>query len=240
MTATMTKLDGNQVLRSVYDESSNSLKVATQVSAKIGAVDIVIDAAGGDNIAITDKTGNKYLKLNNDGSIDANIVNTLDINVNQANDSIRIGDGTNLATTTTLQSKTGLDVNLLNPTITASTKQIPVGPTKLVYGSISNVNIGDINTIVNYTAPAGSTQYYLQKVYISGDQNSSYTFYKNNDILIKTRMAHTQFSQTVDLNTASSFGILLASGDIVRVDAENNGIGPGTFDGTFQFMEITI
>ncbi len=234
----MTKLDGNQVLRSVYDESTKKLKVDAQVNATVGSMDIVIDAAGGDNIAISDPTGTKHLKINADGSIDANITNGLELNIDQSNDSVRIGDGVNLATTTTLQSKTGLDVNLLNPTITATTKQVPVGPTKLTYGTITGVNVGITSTIVNYTAPSGQAQYYLQKVYISGDQNSSYILYKNSDILIKTRMAHTQFSQTMDLNTASSFGIILAPGDVVRIDATNGGVGSGTFDATLQFMEI--
>lgn len=234
--STLTKLDGNQVLRSVYDESSKKLRVDAQVNATIGNMDVIIDAAGGDNIAISDSTGTKHLKINADGSIDANILTDLELNIDQTSDSVRIGDGVNLATTTTLQSKTGLDVNLLNSTITANTKQIPVGPTKLTYGSVANIAISNTSTVVSYSVPVGS-ECYLQKVYISGNQNGSYTLYKNNEVLIKTRMAHTQFSQTIDLNTASSFGIMLVPGDTIRVDANNNGIGLGTLMQLFSLLK---
>lgn len=238
MAGSITKLDSNQVLRSAYDEASKRLKVDAKVSATIGTVEVAIDAAGGDNISISDESGNNRLKINSDGSIDTHIVNNLDVNIDQSNDSIRIGDGTNLATTTTMMSKTGLDVNLLNTVLTTNSKQVPVGPTKLVYGTISQVTVNTTEIIVSYTAPPGINQYFLQKVYISGDQNSSYTLYRNDNILIKTRMAHTQFSQTIELNTSSSFGILLVPGDIIKINASNSGIGPGTFDATLQLMEI--
>lgn len=234
MSGLASKLDANQVLRNVFDEESKKLRVDAQVTASVGNVDLVIDATAGDNIAIKDPTSGHELAINADGSIDANVI------VNHNNDSIRIGDGTKLATTTELSSKVGLDVNLLNATITTSAKQVPAGPTVLTYGTISNIAVGATGTIVSYTAPPGALQYYLQKIYISGNQNSSYTFYKNDVIIVKTRMAHTQFSQTMDLSTSGSFGLLLEAGDVLRVDAENNGTGLGSFDATLQFMEISL
>ncbi len=64
-----TKLDANQVLRRAYDEPNNRLRVDATVTASIGTVDVVIDAASGDNISISD--GVDTLAINSDGSINA-------------------------------------------------------------------------------------------------------------------------------------------------------------------------
>lgn len=84
-----TKLDADQVLRRTYDEPNNRLRVDAEVTAVIGTVDVIINAAT-DNIAISD--GVDFLGINADGSIN---VNVLDISISAANDSIKIGDGTN-------------------------------------------------------------------------------------------------------------------------------------------------
>jgi hypothetical protein len=84
-----TKLDASQVIRRAYDEPNNRLRVDAQVSATIGTVDVVIDAASGDNIKISD--GVNTLIVNPDGSI--NVMTEL----SHINDSVSIGDGINLA-----------------------------------------------------------------------------------------------------------------------------------------------
>jgi hypothetical protein len=68
-------LDGNQVLRSVYDVDSNRLRTDAVINVDIGGVEVVID---------------------------------------QDTDSIRIGDGTDLVTATTVGADVGLDVNIIN------------------------------------------------------------------------------------------------------------------------------
>lgn len=71
-----TRLDANQVLIRAYDEPNNRLRVDAQVTASIGTLDVIIDAAGGDNIAISD--GVNTLEINPDGSINIAATN-LDI-----------------------------------------------------------------------------------------------------------------------------------------------------------------
>lgn len=99
-----TKLDANQVLKQAYDEPNQRLRVDAQVSATIsdvriedsdgdelkvnsdgslnvnlagGSLDVEIDAADGDNIAISD--GTNSLIVNPDGSINVvSNVTTLD------------------------------------------------------------------------------------------------------------------------------------------------------------------
>jgi hypothetical protein len=71
-----TKLDAAQIIRRAYDEPNNRLRVDALVTATIGTVSVLIDAASGDNISISD--GTHTLEINPDGSI--NVVATdLDI-----------------------------------------------------------------------------------------------------------------------------------------------------------------
>lgn len=67
------KLNADLVLRRAFDVASGKLKVDAEVTATIGEVDVVIDAAGGDNIAISD--GTDVMSVNADGSI--NVVPSL-------------------------------------------------------------------------------------------------------------------------------------------------------------------
>lgn len=68
-----TGLSADQTLVRSYDEVNNRHRVDAQVTATIGSVDVVIDAASGDNISIQDSDGNE-LQINPDGSI--NVVTT--------------------------------------------------------------------------------------------------------------------------------------------------------------------
>jgi hypothetical protein len=69
------RLDGNQVLQHSYDESTGRLKVDAEVTATVGTMDVVIDAAGGDNIKISD--GVDTLLINADGSLNSRPVKVL-------------------------------------------------------------------------------------------------------------------------------------------------------------------
>jgi hypothetical protein len=95
MSSIGTKLDGNQVLKESYDDSSKRIRVDAAVTASLGEVvikdpagdllnvntdgslnvnlinpiSIEVDAADGDNISIKDVTGTNSLDVNIDGSI---------------------------------------------------------------------------------------------------------------------------------------------------------------------------
>jgi hypothetical protein len=84
--APYTELDSNQVIKQVYDEAGDRLRVDAVVSATIG--DVIIDAEESD-IAIKDRVTDNLLKINNDGSIDANVVVSA-----SGGDNIAISDGT--------------------------------------------------------------------------------------------------------------------------------------------------
>lgn len=105
-----TKLDAAQVVRRAYDEVANRIRVDAEVSATIGTVNVIIDAASGDNIKISD--GVDTLQINPDGSINVQVTG---LNLSHTNSSIRLGNGTDFITTSAGDNSTvGLDVNALN------------------------------------------------------------------------------------------------------------------------------
>src|SRR6478609_5561251 len=63
------KLDPGHIIRRSYDDDKNRIRVDAEVEAVIAPVDVAIDAADGDNIAIADPTGTNFLEPNSDGSI---------------------------------------------------------------------------------------------------------------------------------------------------------------------------
>lgn len=114
-------LDAPQVLRSVYDETKNTLRVSV--------VDGSSGGAGGFEVIIT-----------------------------HTDDSIRLGDGTNYFTSTSLSGKVGLDVNTINnvqlfdmkfDTITAT---YPSGTQEVYASRVGGISGSIQQTItINYT-----------------------------------------------------------------------------------------
>lgn len=71
-------LNADIALRRSFDSSRDRLKVDAEVQATIGDVNVIIDAASGDNIAIKDSDGHE-LDIQADGTINVNVeVNALD------------------------------------------------------------------------------------------------------------------------------------------------------------------
>ncbi len=83
MSSVGSKLDANQVLKQVYDELNNRLRVDATVTASVGDVSVV------------DSDGDEW-SINPDGSGNMTIVNPLAIEIDAADgDNIAISDGTN-------------------------------------------------------------------------------------------------------------------------------------------------
>lgn len=103
--------------------------------------------------------------------------------IDHTNDSIRLGDGTSLVTTTVDGSKVGLDVNILNaPTVTT-----PI---------ITNITYGTINTQQSHTFNADTKRFIIRFrenakmniAFITGQTGTNYitlkpgNIYSENDI----------------------------------------------------------
>lgn len=137
---TPSQLDGNQVLQGAFDDATGKLRVDATVSAVIGDVKITdndgddlqinpdgslnvsltgstaieIDAADGDNIAISD--GTNTASVNPDGSLNATVTATdLDIrNLSFANDKVDVSGSTIALDATTLSALENTSVTVTN------------------------------------------------------------------------------------------------------------------------------
>ena len=69
MSGISSRLDANQVLRESYDDAEKRLRVQASVTATVAEMDVVIDAAGGDNIAIADQSGTNFMTVYPNGAI---------------------------------------------------------------------------------------------------------------------------------------------------------------------------
>ncbi len=97
------KLDQEQIIKQVYDENDNRLRVDASISASIGDVSIV------------DSDGNE-LEVNPDGSINTNISGSLALDISAADgDNIAISDGVNTAS---VNSDGSLNVRVSNALVT--------------------------------------------------------------------------------------------------------------------------
>lgn len=220
-----TKLDANQVLMRSYDEPNNRLRVDASVTAVIGAVDVIIDAASGDNIKISD--GVDTLLVNSDGSI--NVVVEA-ITITAANDSIRLGDGTNLTTTTTVGSKVGLDVHVI-----ASS----ANNTLYLFNEINAVGAGVLTTIITHVVPVTAMSMRLQRINCSGDNISKYSVYINSQIIDINRtyfgsQLNTEFEYTDDNNV----GRALVVGDVIEVKVIHSRPSISSYNAKIQILGV--
>lgn len=156
-----TLLDSNQVIQAVYDEALNRLRVDIGANITLGGdLEVAIDAADGDNIAISD--GTNTMSVNADGSIDVNIISggggTITVNLDAftklpADNVLSVGseDGTQTGTKHALVVDSSLRLRVydagantlltgIDSTLTAIDGKLPVLGTQVIADSLS-VNI---------------------------------------------------------------------------------------------------
>jgi hypothetical protein len=170
------------------------------------------------------------------GGVKALDVNIADIAINHTSDSVALGDGTNLMTSSLESGKRGLDVYLLNPNLSGSFSQAPSGATVLEYGTAPTLAIGATAVVVSFTA--GVATRYVQKAYVSATQVATFVLKVNAATVLVARMSPTNFSQVMDFSTGSAFGIELTAGDSVSIEATNDGNAIAEVNATIQFMEV--
>ena len=220
-----TKLDANQVLTRSYDEVNNRLRVDASITATMGTVDVIIDAASGDNIKISD--GVDTLLVNSDGSI--NVVVEA-ITISAATDSIRLGDGTNLTTTTTVGSKVGLDVNV----ITSSANN-----TLYLFNEINAVPAGVLTTIITHTIPVTALSQRLQRINCSGDNISKYIVYINGQIIdISRTYFGSELNTAFDYTNDSNVGRALMLGDVIEVKVIHSRPSVSDYNAKVQILGV--
>lgn len=208
MAVPISKLDANQVLRQSYDDENQRLRVGAEVTASIAEMDVAIDANSGDNIAIADPTGTNYLLPNADGSLNVNVT---DIELDQANDSVAIGDGTTLVS---VDPGTGALLVTLNSTNLT---------TKNIFNEITSVATGITSTIATYIAPANTK---LLKVDVGGTNIAAYEILVGGNLNAKKYTFYQTLNETFDFKA----GLPIALGDTVLVRVTHNRPDLGDFN----------
>jgi len=223
-------LDTTQIFQRSFDQPNDRIRVDAVVSLSGTASEVIISHVD-DSIRIGD--GTNLVTSTNVGAkqgLDVNVINDIALSVTHTDDSIRLGDGTGYLTTTVSGPTRSLDVNISG----GSVKPIPAGATVLTYGVQTVAAAATVN-VVQYVVPAGNPVY-LQKIYISGESIGTWTVYINATVLMVARMTYTDFSRTIDLATASAFGVTTSPGDIIKVEVENVSASPALYDATIQTM----
>lgn len=185
----LSKLDGMQTLRAAFDEDTGSFRTDASFS---GSISVNLDAAT-DSVSIKDPDTGNSLEINVDGSINANVA------ILHTEDSVRLGNGTDFITSTTVGLAKTLDV---------SVKEMPSGlAQETTLQSIdSKLNNLDIRDLVFAT----------DKVDVTGSSISVDNFPSNQDVTI------TNASIVVDLptNAATASNQISANALLTSIDTK--------------------
>lgn len=201
-----TKLDANQVLKQAYDESENRLRVDALVSATISDVTIV------------DKDGDP-LNVNPDGSIDVNVLNSLELDIDAASgDNIAISDGTNTATVGT---NGGLNVNILNSSAIVVTNQ---------YNEANSVPANSLTNILTYTPSVNGK---IKQVNVAGNNKAIYTIEVASSVVDKAYTWYTSYNHEFDCGE----GLAVIAGQQILVRVIHDRPFLGDFNARLQFVE---
>jgi hypothetical protein len=213
--------DANQVLRSVYELGTNSLRVSV--------VDGTTGGGPGFEVIIT-----------------------------HTSDSIRLGDGTNYFTSTTVGPKIGLDVAVINDISSIITDsdgdELEINPDGSInvnigsatssdpvnkYGEVSAVASAMETTLVSHTAAIGKTTY-LQGASSSGQNIADYKV-KVNGTVIDRKLTNFGANPNVDFffDGYLNLGYLLNVGDIVTVTVIHSRPYTADFNGKLKLIEVT-
>lgn len=221
------RLSPGNIAQAAFDDDTESIKVSI-----IGGGTPTLPS----NVQLSDGTGNiTSTVVGSDRALDVNVINSIELTIDQADDSIALGDGSGLFTSTIDGTKRALDVSIIgSANLSGEFTQAPTGATVTIQSS-QTLTSGETKTIVQYTIPSGN-QVYVQKAYVSADCVGKFTVYKNSTVLVVIRLSQTTFFQPIDFATNTAFGIPVSPGDVIKIDGQNVNGSSGTFDATIQTM----
>lgn len=222
-----TGLSADQTIQRAYDETNNRHRVDAQVTATIGSVDVVIDAASGDNIAIRDSSGDE-LNVNADGSINV-VIQDVEIELNYLEDSITSHQGG--VWNTSIKNSDGSDISPANPLSVTFAEEPYVNIYS--FNGITSVPSGVETTILTYTVPVGKTAS-LRLSEMSGTNIGTFNLYLGATLINRKR---TFFGE---LNTNMEFtnkGYSLTAGQTISLKILHNRPFIGDFEANLQIRE---
>lgn len=167
----------------------------------------------------------------------------VEVIITHLDDSIRLGDGTNFITSTTVGPKVGVDVNLIGSTnpidVNIVSSSIPK-QIRNIYAEITSIASATETTIVSYTVPGGKTAYLLE-VEASGTNIAMYKVFKNASVIAKQ---YTYFGNSLtgifDFKCGDSLepGLELVAGDVITIKVTHSRPMVGDFDARIEVIEF--
>ena len=182
---------------------------------------------------------------------------SFEVVISHLNDSIRLGDGTNFITSTTIGPKTGLDVSVvneidisdldaskdnvairdadgdelaINPDGSINVSTTPSGTVGNRFNEVSSVAAGVLTTVLSFTATSFG---HLTQVSASGDNKAEYYIYVNGVLMDKRRSYYTDYNVMFDLGRGIPYGV----NNIIQIRVLHNATTTGTFSARAQTVE---
>lgn len=198
-------------------------RLAVDAAITLDTVTVNIDdlTPDKDQVSIGDKTSGNDLKIELDGSINANV-------------KVDAADGDNIAI-----HDAGGDELAINPdgsinvNITTSTP----GIFKTYFNEITALASGSLTTVQTYTVPALKTAF-LQKIDVSGTNIAEYSIFINAVIQDKKRTYFGNSLNSEFLFADSGSGLPLVAGDIVTTKVIHSRPTIANFNSRIQIIEV--
>jgi hypothetical protein len=167
------------------------------------------------------------ITINKTSSVTAQFADPQEIVINHIDDSIRIGDGTNLAEVT---SSGALSVDISGGSVSLNGGSVSTFPPTVqnFFSEQLSVAAAATTTILSYTAP--STKYVFAATF-SGTNVAAFTLKVNGVVWDRMRTNYSQFNGEFSLGGGV---IELAPSGIITIEALHNGDTPGDFEAKVQ------
>lgn len=159
-----------------------------------------------------------------------------EVAIDQADDSISIGDGSTLYTGTTIGPKHALDVNIAGGTIEAVIEE-PTDETSIIeYDEVTNVAANLETAIATYQVPSDKIGF-LYLVEVSGENIAKYQV-KLNGSVISTQRTYfgSSLNSIFDFRIGSKRSYVLQPDDIITVYVEHNRPTNADFESRIQLI----
>jgi len=202
-------------------QGTRRLAVDANITAQVPAIEVELDY-NNDSVQVGDPNTGATLKINPDGSIDANT------EIDAAD-----GDNIAIADATTGNKMTVNPDGSINVQIGTSASQL-----KSFYAEVTSVASATPTTVQTYTVPGGVASY-LQKITFSGTNIATYELLVNASVVDRKRTwFNGSLNEEFDLSDFSKDGLPLVSGDVVTVRVTHSRPDLGDFNSRLQVVEI--
>jgi len=157
--APYTQLDDSQVIRQSFDETTDRLRVDAEITATIGVLEVEIDAADGDNIAISDGVNN--VTISTEGAKYA-------LDVKLAGDNVVQLEGQNGNTIEPNADGSIKTIQLLTRPYSGGTETYPSATQEVITTSLSGGATPVERVTINYTDATKNNLSSFQREYWNG------------------------------------------------------------------------